>query len=401
MRPGPSYAGYVGGTGQGTVDWCNGVIESFRGPLGRVPEEIASLAKRLASSGVVVQPEIPLTDVVSTGGPASLTTMLAPLYLVASGFSVGKVGVPGRPAGVIDTFGVIPGYKVDLDQTEFLEVIRQSGFANTRARATFAPDDGLLFAARQQYGAQNIPGLVIASLLAKKISAGVSRVAVDIRAMPGGNFGTTRTEAEENGQLLLRTAALLNIEATYEISDSQVVAQPMIGRSEALTAVAKISEGTEKPWLSDHSEKCLRLASLAAGKDLVMPAPRALQVALDRHLRAQGAGGLPALTQYLEATSKMNSTATLRAQFAGRLEWNLAGIRTAIVNHQSLSVQTTNSAYDDGCGMELLRQTGDVVKPNESIAVVRGVTNSTVELVIRDLQRLQPFALEGVPSKWS
>ena len=57
---------------------------------------LAASGERLSVDGAVV------ADVASTGGPASLSTLLTPLFLRAAGAIVPKLGVPGRPAGSID-----------------------------------------------------------------------------------------------------------------------------------------------------------------------------------------------------------------------------------------------------------------------------------------------------------
>ena len=80
------------------------------------PEDLARLTEVLAGSGASIgKPADKRIDVASTGGPGSLTTLLAPLAVAACGAHVSKIAVPGRPAGGIDTLGSITGFKVELD----------------------------------------------------------------------------------------------------------------------------------------------------------------------------------------------------------------------------------------------------------------------------------------------
>src|SRR5207244_3157806 len=90
-------------------------------------EDMCHLAEVLASSGVKLSfPSNEATaDVASTGGPGSLSTLLCPLYLRSRGFTVPKLGVPGRPAGGIDVLAQLRGYKVELTATEARQVIDQ------------------------------------------------------------------------------------------------------------------------------------------------------------------------------------------------------------------------------------------------------------------------------------
>ena len=71
---------------------------------------VASLAVALTAGGA--RRELAdCTDLASTGGPGSISTMLVPLMARASGVPVAKVGVPGRPAGAVDVLSNVPGYR--------------------------------------------------------------------------------------------------------------------------------------------------------------------------------------------------------------------------------------------------------------------------------------------------
>ena len=153
-------------------------------------DEMRRLAVALAESGTrLVLPEGRTTaDVASTGGPASLSTLLCPLYLRDLGFVVPKLGVPGRPAGGIDVLAQVPGYQVELDATEMFRVLDRCGYAHFLAGPEFAPLDAALFRYRQKAGAQNVTALAVASILAKKIACGLNLAGLDVRVAPHGEF---------------------------------------------------------------------------------------------------------------------------------------------------------------------------------------------------------------------
>src|SRR5437868_14746215 len=104
-------------------------------------EDMHRLNKLLASSGTVLtcNENGPTADVASTGGPASLSTLLCPLYLRSYGFVVPKLGVPGRPAGGIDVLAQLPGYRVDLSEADVRRVLERCGYAHFLAGTQFAP----------------------------------------------------------------------------------------------------------------------------------------------------------------------------------------------------------------------------------------------------------------------
>jgi thymidine phosphorylase len=232
-------------------------------------EEIAELAVSLADSGErLAWPDVTKTsDVASTGGPGSLSTLLAPLALRAHGWQVIKLAVPGRPAGAIDTLSTLRGYRAHLAPDEVQRVAAACGFAHFLADARFAPLDAALFDYRRRIGALSVPSLAIASLLSKKIAVGVRAVGLDVRVGGHGNLGASVEEARRNASLFCQTAGRLGIRATAFISATPAPAQPWVGRGKSLLALATevgLRDGdAEDEWLSSHSTECWRMGELS------------------------------------------------------------------------------------------------------------------------------------------
>lgn len=218
---------------------------------------IAELALAMAASGKTVRASCPNTaDVPSTGGPTSLSTLLCPLFLRALGWTVPKLGVPGRPAGGLDVLSQIPGYRTALSVPDVTRIIENCGYVHFAAGELVAPLDSRLFKLRQQINAQSVPALVIASLLAKKVAVGVSTVGLDVRVASHGNFGSNMPSARENSRRFCRVAELLGINATCILTDGSRPYQPYIGRGESLLALFRLFSGDSDPWLRRHANQC-------------------------------------------------------------------------------------------------------------------------------------------------
>lgn len=332
----------------------------------------AELASVLARSGESLAPASEAAvDVASTGGPSSLTTLLCPLYLRVAGCLVPKLGVPGRPAGGVDCLAQLPGYRTVLSGEELREVLEAAGYAHFEAAGRFAPFDARLFRLRQRHGAQAVPTLVCASLVAKKIAVGVRRAGLDVRVGEHGNFGRSWEEAQANARLFRETARRHGIEAVPVITDGRFPYQPFIGRREALVAVRQALSGTPSDWLGEHLYLCRTLALASLPRERRAAAETAtrtaLRAAFDANAVAQGTNA-SALDEVAERTLAAH-VRTVAARAEGFLQQSLSGVRDAIVSIQRRAPE--GGPHPDPTGVILMRRPGDWVAAGEPVATIR------------------------------
>jgi pyrimidine-nucleoside phosphorylase len=165
----------------------------------------------------------------------------------------------------VDVLAQLPGYTIDLDSLAAQEVLDRCGYVHVLAGAKFAPADATMFAHRQRVGAQSIPALAVASLLAKKLAMGVRQVGLEVRVAPHGNFGADSEQAAANARVFCRVAKLVGIEATCFLTDGAVPQQPYLGRGEAILALSLLLGGRAETWLQSHAATCEHWASTLAG----------------------------------------------------------------------------------------------------------------------------------------
>ena len=335
-------------------------------------EDVARLASILGQSGDFQPVRLgrPTVDLASTGGPSSLSTLLGPLFLCSMNCHVPKLGVPGRPAGGVDTLAQIPAYNINLTSWDVLNCIQQCGYAHFLANEGHAPLDARLFRFRQSVGAQSVPALAIASILAKKVAVGVQRSGLDIRVAPHGNFGSTWEEARKNGHRFLTVATLLGIEAVCVLTDATVPYQRFLGRGESLLALRHLFEGTTDSTLWDHATQCLAMAKAAAGTGVDHTGT--FLEDLSRHffnnLCAQGSSR-DAFEEYASRVERSHKFC-LSAVNDGFVHIDLEQLRDVIVHYQRLG-STTGSAFPDEMGVVLVRMPGDLVQCGDLLATVR------------------------------
>jgi pyrimidine-nucleoside phosphorylase len=361
----------------------DGIIE--RGRSGTMDvDEVAELATRLAGSGrqLVWSSGAPLVDLASTGGPGSLSTLIAPLELRRLGCRVVKLGVPGRPAGGIDALGTIRGYSTTLDEGQVRRVIDAAGYAHFLADERFAPMDAALFAYRREHGAVAIAPLAAASLLSKKIAVGLQFVGLDVRVGPHGNFGATLPEARSNARLFCAAARKVGIEAVAFLFAAPGLEQPWIGRGEALVALGQVLDGQAAGALSTHALRCLQMAheiARMAGADSRVQTDAGLREIFEMHLRAQGSSW----DAYAERLENVGAAARrpIRARADGVLSIDVSAIRDALVAAQREAADRGEMVgrFADPAGLLLQRDHGETVCSGDVIAELRVATHRAAD----------------------
>ena len=373
-------------------------LEIAGGAPEALPEDLARLAEVLAASGASIgKPTAERIDIASTGGPGSLTTLLAPLA-AACGARVSKIAVPGRPAGGIDTLGSIPGFQTELDLQDARAALESCGYLHTMAGGHFCPLDASFFEWRKENGAQAIPELAIASLLSKKLAAGVGRVVLDIRVGPHGNFGPDRDTASANAHRFTDVANILGVDAVCSLSGVAGIAQPYIGRGEALVALDQAIGGTATGWLLRHVHDCLNLASLAIGRAAGQE-DAALRGAAQAHESMLCEHGVEH-SEYNEHVERVRlaSRVEIVAKEPGYVAVNIDGIRRVLVRRQQNAPSTTDSSFPDPCGLILSANMDEWVPSSCVLASVRdhGDPQGLAELLSPHINTVQEPSAQRV-----
>lgn len=328
--------------------------------------EIAELAAKLAGSGDRMPPRARRTaDLASTGGPASLSTILVPPMLAAAGWDVPKLGVPGRPAGGVDVLAGVYGYDVSLDAEAAERVLDACGYVHVDAGSVFAPSDAALFRYRQSVGAQAVPDLAIASLLSKKLAMGVRRVGLEVRVAPHGNFGSDRAQARCAAKRFCEVACALGLDPVCILTDATRPFQPYVGRGEALLALRLILDGDEDSWLGEHLANCEAMAAAVGGAAADIFSRPTFTEALGANLVAQG-GSVDALRRRAAEIERGHSR-RVSAPARGRIEYDLAAIRSAIMDAQGVA----RSGWPDDAGVVLTARPGSWVDAGAILMRVR------------------------------
>lgn len=129
----------------------------------------------------------PVLDKHSTGGVGDkVSLMLAPI-LAACGAHVPMISGRGlgHTGGTLDKLEAIPGYNTHIDVAEFKRITRQVGCSIIGQTSKLTPADKRIYATRDITATVDCIPLITASILSKKLAAGLDALIMDVKCGNG------------------------------------------------------------------------------------------------------------------------------------------------------------------------------------------------------------------------
>lgn len=191
--------------------------------------ETGALTQAMATSGKTIDWEEDgiaelIVDKHSTGGVGDkVSLMLAPLA-AACGTRVPMISGRGlgHSGGTLDKLDSIPGYNTSPDLALFKRVVKSAGCAIIGQTDELAPADRRLYALRDVTATVESIPLITASILSKKMAAGLRGLAMDVKTGSGA-FMETEADAEALARSIVDTAAVAGLPVTAVITDMDQV----------------------------------------------------------------------------------------------------------------------------------------------------------------------------------
>jgi thymidine phosphorylase len=203
-------AGFIAGLTDGRV--TEGQAAAFAMAVffrGLSQHERVALTRAMTRSGTVLAWDLPgpVLDKHSTGGVGDAVSLaLGPLVAACGGFvpMISGRGL-GHTGGTLDKLDSIPGYATAPDVDRFRQVVRETGCAIIGQTPDLAPADRRLYAIRDVTGTVESLDLITASILSKKLAAGLGGLVMDVKTGSGA-FMATEGEARALAESLVTVA---------------------------------------------------------------------------------------------------------------------------------------------------------------------------------------------------
>lgn len=378
-------AAFIQGVVDGTVG--EGQIGAFAMAVllkGMEVDECVSLTLAMRDSGDVLSWEGlpgPVVDKHSTGGVGDLVSLvLGPLVAACGGYvpMISGRGL-GHTGGTLDKLESIPGYDVAPGQEVFRKVVEDCGVAIIGQTGRLAPADKTIYAVRDITATVESIDMIVASILSKKLAAGLGALVMDVKC-GNGAFMTTPAEARSLATMLVRVAngAGLPTRALVTAKD-QPLARSAGNALEVAEAVNFLRGGEVSPVLREVTmelgSEMLQAAGLAGGG---VEANRRLVDALESGRAAEIFGrmvaGLGGPADFLERAEGYLPVAPVVLEVRSARGGLVAGMATRDLGMVVVGLgggrRRAGDRIDPSVGLVFEKRLGDAVAEGEVLARV-------------------------------
>lgn len=213
-----------------------------------------ALTLAMRDSGKVMKWDMdgPVLDKHSTGGVGDCVSLVLAPALAACGAYVPMISGRGlgHTGGTLDKMEAIPGVDTALDEARFRDVVKRAGCAIVSASHDIAPADRRLYAIRDVTSTVESLDLITASILSKKLAAGLDGLVLDVK-IGSGAFMKNMEEAKSLAEALVTTANEAGCKTAAVISDMNQPLAPALGNALEVKASCDVLTGRKQGALLD------------------------------------------------------------------------------------------------------------------------------------------------------
>lgn len=213
-----------------------------------------ALTRAMRDSGDILTWDLPgpVLDKHSTGGVGDCVSLVLAPALAACGAYVPMISGRGlgHTGGTLDKLESIPGVTTALEERHFRQVVQEAGCAIVSATGNIAPADKRLYAIRDVTATVESLDLITASILSKKLAAGLEGLVLDVK-LGSGAFMKSADDARALAEALVSTANAAGCPTQALITDMSQPLAPALGNALEVDAAMQVLIGAVRGRLFD------------------------------------------------------------------------------------------------------------------------------------------------------
>ncbi len=357
-------------------------------------EARAALTMAMRDSGDVLDWDLdaPVLDKHSTGGVGDCVSLVLAPALAACGVYVPMISGRGlgHTGGTLDKLEAIPGYNISPDADRFRQIVADVGCAIVSASSNMAPADKRLYAIRDVTATVESLDLICASILSKKLAAGLEGLVLDVKCGAGA-FMKTQADAHELAKALVDTANAAGCKTTALVTSMAQPLAPNLGNALEIDSALQVLTGQAKGALYeitlDLGDALLGAAGIIEGREALAHALSS-GVAAERfaHMTRELGGPVDLLENWQGLLPKAPIVRDVPAPEAGvvcAMDGEALGM--AVV-HLGGGRQLATDVVDPSVGLANVVRLGTKLSSGDPVCQVHAADEGTAQAAIKAVQ---------------
>lgn len=338
----------------------------------------------------------PVVDKHSSGGVGDkVSLMLAPMIAACGGFvpMISGRGL-GHTGGTLDKFDAIPGYQTIPANELFVNTVKKVGCAIIGQTGNLAPADKKIYAIRDVCGTVESIPLITASILSKKLAAGLECLVMDLKC-GNGAFMDSLENGRQLAQSIVKVANGAGTKTTAVLTDMNQVLGHNVGNALEVSEAVEYLQGKNVDTRL-HQVTMALCAELLVSSKLAKTIPEAaekLQKSLDSgkalEIFAQMVAMLGGPADFVEKYNQyLPQSAIVRPVFALTSGY-VTNIQTREIGMSIIGLKGgrthPDQKLDYATGFSQFCQIGDFVDNNQPLAMIHAQTEAQYEQAKADV----------------
>jgi pyrimidine-nucleoside phosphorylase len=197
----------------------------------------------------------------STGGVGDKTSFLVAPIAAVAGLAVPMISgrALGHTGGTLDKLESIPGYRTQLSLEELRAVLEKTGASIVGQTENLVPADRVLYALRDRTGTVESPYLICASIMSKKLAAGLNALVLDVKHGSGA-FLKRKEDALYLAALMVKTGEAAATRTAALLTSMDQPLGRFAGNWVEIAESVELMRGERHPLSEDLREISLMLA---------------------------------------------------------------------------------------------------------------------------------------------
>ncbi len=190
-------------------------------------------------------------DCHSTGGVGDKISLIAAPIAAACGLAVPVIAERGigHTGGTLDKLQSIPGFRTQLELSDFEDLVTEFGLAFTGQSNEIAPADKRLYKLRDMTATVESQALIAASAMSKKLAEGLDGLVLDVK-VGKGSLLSGRTEARRLAQLMISIGRRMDVKVQALLTDMDQPLGFTIGNALEIMEASQTLQGQGPPDLT-------------------------------------------------------------------------------------------------------------------------------------------------------